>query len=151
MLPSFNRDQSQAEAGPSSSSSSTHSSPSQLPYLRDSVSPDPGTESDLPDGPIQSELELHEGKTPRPRASLNLPTEPQSRRSLSPTLSVGSSSSSSSRIRKRPPPLVLGRQEVGQDEELTAQLQIDGRWGRKSPLLVSRRSSGSGGGMSLRL
>jgi hypothetical protein len=143
MLPGFQRTQPTA-----SSSSSTHSSPSQLPYLRD---------SDSPDGqPLQTKQEDEESTrdpTPTPTPSsfalLNLPGPSSGfgNALLSHTLSATSSTSTSSkgRTRKRPAPLILGRQDIGQDEELTAQLQADGRWSAKSPLtVISRRSSGHG-------
>ena len=111
--------------------SSTSSSPSLLPYLRDS-SPSPQTIIDS---------SVNEPKVPGPRAgpsllSLSNPTIP------SPT-PTSATSSTSSKAKKRPKPLVLGRQEVGQDEELTAQLRTDGRWSARSGItIVSPRKSG---------
>lgn len=141
MLPGFQRTEPAA-----SSSSSTHSSPSQLPYLRDSDSPDAQ--------PLQKQHEDEErarDPTPTPSsfALLNLPgpSSGSAKALLSPTLSATSSTSTSSkgRTRKRPAPLILGRQNIGQDEELTAQLEADGRWSARSPLtVISRRSSGHG-------
>ena len=32
--------------------------------------------------------------------------------------------------------MILGRQEIGQDEELSAQLQTDGRWSARSGIEV---------------
>jgi hypothetical protein len=113
------------------SSSSTNSSPSLLPYLRDS-SPSPQTIIDA---------SVSEPKVPGPRAgpsllSLSNPPIP------SPT-PTSATSSSSSKAKKRPKPLVLGRQEIGQDEELTAQLRTDGRWSARSGItIVSPRKFG---------
>ena len=109
--------------------SSTNSSPSLLPYLRDS-SPSPQTT-------VNNKVD--QPKVPGPRAGSSLLSL-----SNAPTSSTPSSapSSTSSKAKKRPKPLVLGRQEVGQDEELTAQLRTDGRWSARSGItVVSPRKS----------
>jgi hypothetical protein len=112
--------------------SSTNSSPSLLPYLRDS-SPSPRTI-----------IESSEPKVPGPRAGpslLSLSNPPISSTPTPPPTSA--TSSTSSKAKKRPKPLVLGRQEVGQDEELTAQLRTDGRWSARSGItIVSPRKFG---------
>ena len=111
--------------------SSTNSSPSLLPYLRDS-SPSPQTIIDP---------SINEPRVPGPRAgpsllSLSNPPIP------SPT-PTSATSSTSSKAKRRPKPLVLGRQEIGQDEELTAQLRTDGRWSARSGItIVSPRKFG---------
>jgi hypothetical protein len=113
--------------------SSTNSSPSLLPYLRDS-SPSPQTI-------VDPSVNVNEPKVPGPRAGpslLSLSNPPI--QSPTPT---SATSSTSSKAKKRPKPLVLGRQEVGQDEELTAQLGTDGRWSARSGVtIVSPRKSG---------
>ena len=109
--------------------SSTNSSPSLLPYLRDS-SPSPQTTVNT---------KVDEPKVPGPRAGpslLSLSNPPI------PSTPSSATSSTSSKTKKRPKPLVLGRQEVGQDEELTAQLRTDGRWSARSGItIVSPRKS----------
>jgi len=113
--------------------SSTTSSPSLLPYLRDS-SPSPQTTIDS---------SVNEPKVPGPRAGpslLSLSNPPIS----STPAPTSATSSTSSKAKKRPKPLVLGRQEIGQDEELTAQLTTDGRWSARSGItIVSPRKSSS--------
>lgn len=141
-----------ADTGPSS----TNSSPSMLPYLRDSNPSSPQT--DLPaaaegarvpaprPGPAISLLKQLQSNatstsstgsgsgsdsttpipTPTPLSAVPTPT---------PT-SASSSSSSSSKTKRRPKPLILGKQEIGQDEELTAQLQTDGRWSARSGISI---------------
>lgn len=112
--------------------SSTNSSPSLLPYLRDS-SPSPQTIIDSSG---------NEPKVPGPRAGpslLSLSNPPIS----STSTPTSATSSTSSKAKKRPTPLVLGRQDIGQDEELTAQLRTDGRWSARSGItIVSPRKSG---------
>jgi hypothetical protein len=112
--------------------SSTNSSPSLLPYLRDS-SPSPQTIIDS---------SVSEPKVPGPRAGpslLSLSNPPTS----STSTPTSATSSTSSKAKKRPKPLVLGRQEIGQDEELTAQLRTDGRWSARSGItIVSPRKFG---------
>jgi len=115
------------------SSSSTNSSPSMLPYLRDS-SPSPQTIS----APSTSESDA---RVPGPRAGpslLSLSTAGPSTSTAASTspLSASSTTSTSSKSKKRPKPLILGRQEIGQDEELSAQLQTDGRWSARSGIEV---------------
>jgi len=115
--------------------SSTNSSPSLLPYLRDS-SPSPQTT-------IYSSA--NEPKVPGPRAGpslLSLSNPPIS----STSTPTSATSSTSSKAKRRPKPLVLGRQDIGQDEELTAQLRTDGRWSARSGItIVSPRKSGQPG------
>jgi len=109
--------------------SSTTSSPSLLPYLRDS-SPSPQTTVDP---------SVTEPKVPGPRAGPSLLSLSNPPISSTPT---SATSSTSSKAKKRPKPLVLGRQEIGQDEELTAQLRTDGRWSARSGItIVSPRKS----------
>ena len=114
--------------------SSTSSSPSLLPYLRDS-SPSPQTI-------VDPSVNVNEPKVPGPRAGpslLSLSNPPIS----STSTPTSASSSTSSKAKKRPKPLVLGRQDVGQDEELTAQLRTDGRWSARSGItIVSPRKFG---------
>jgi hypothetical protein len=113
--------------------SSTNSSPSMLPYLRSS-SPSPQTTID----PQSSSP-----KVPGPRAgpSLLQLSSPSTSTSTPTPLSSGplsatSTSSTSSKAKRGPKPLILGRQEVGQDEELTAQLKTDGRWSARSGITI---------------
>jgi hypothetical protein len=111
--------------------SSTNSSPSMLPYLQDSNPPSPKPDPDSPSA-----------RVPAPRIarpvpsllSLNPNNPLASGSSASPTLSTASSSSS--KFKRRPAPLMLGRQEIGQDEELTAQLRTDGRWSARSAITI---------------
>lgn len=112
--------------------SSTNSSPSMLPYLRDST---PSPQSTLNSSTTSP-------KVPGPRAgpslinlSNTIPPSTSTSTSSAP-LSATSSSSTSSKAKKRPKPLVLGRQEIGQDEELTAQLRTDGRWSARSGITI---------------
>jgi hypothetical protein len=122
--------------------SSTNSSPSMLPYLRDSSIPS-SPQADLP-------AVAEDSRVPAPRAgpSVSLlkllhpnttsPSESPSPSSTSPTSTPlsATTSSTSSKTKKRPKPLILGKQEIGQDEELTAQLRTDGRWSARSGITI---------------
>jgi hypothetical protein len=129
-----------ADTGPDPSSN--NSSPSMLPYLRDSSNPSSpqtdlsatGEEARVPApkaGPSVSLLKLL-----HPNATL--PYESPSTSSTSPTSTPlsAATSSTSSKTKKRPEPLILGKQEIGQDEELTAQLRTDGRWSARSGITI---------------
>lgn len=140
-----------ADTGPSS----TNSSPSMLPYLRDSNPSSPQT-----DPPAAAEGARV--PAPRPGPAISLLKQLQSNATSTsstgsgsgsdsttpiatptplsaiptPTPTSASSSSSSSKTKRRPKPLILGKQEIGQDEELTAQLQTDGRWSARSAISI---------------